>query len=255
MEITVKLSLMPVDAQRDAKSHREAAVPDRHFGYKQQRSLETFERLLDAAAVVIAEKSLEDVSVSEICEQAGLSVGAFYRRFQSKDGLLQVLHERYTERVLQLQAVALDPARWEGAPIEEIIVRVIDEIIRTTKQDIGLLRSSTRRAQADPAFARREAQIQSEFFALMTRLLLQRVESIGHPRPRLAAEFCAYQLRAVLLYHLLTSPMLDAGEPMFGDAQFSRELSASLIGYLQVPSDGQPTASSPSARRRSRTPR
>jgi AcrR family transcriptional regulator len=219
----------------DAKPHHGEPVPQRHLGYKQQRSLETFERLLDAAEALIAEKSFDEVSVSEICERAGLSVGAFYRRFESKDGLLQVLHERYTERVLHLQAAALDPARWEGVPLAEVVGRIIDEVITTTRTNSGLLRASTRRAQFDPAFAKRESQIQGDFLALVTRLLLRRVDEISHRQPRIAAEFAAYEMRAVLQHHLLVSAAYEGVDHTFSNGQLARELTASVVAYLQAP--------------------
>jgi AcrR family transcriptional regulator len=238
---------------KSPRAHREDPVPQRHLGYKQRRSLETFEKLLEAAEAEIVEKSFDEVSVNEICDRAGLSIGAFYRRFESKDGLLQVLHERYAERVVHLEAVALSPARWEGVPLQEMIERVIDEIIETTKGNLGLLRASNRMAQ-EPEFAARERRIQGEFVALMARLVLQRVEEIGHPHPRTAAEFCAYQLRSVLHYHLLAAPMLGAVDRTFTDTELSRELTASLVAYLQASpkaGDGRPKAR---ARRPARSP-
>src|SRR5258705_11202891 len=73
-------------------SPRVDAVPQRHHGYKQQRSLQTFDRLLTAAEELMSEKPFDEVSINDICTRAGHSVGAFYRRFESRDGLLHVLH-------------------------------------------------------------------------------------------------------------------------------------------------------------------
>ena len=217
-------------------SHRREPVPERHLGHKQRRSQETFLRLLEAAEAVTSERSFDDVSVAEICERAGLSVGAFYRRFESKDGLLQVLHEHYTDRMLRLQAAALDPARWVGVPMVEMVERVIDDVFQTTRRNIGLLRASARRAQFDPEFGKRESRVQEEFLALVTRLLLQRVDEIGHPQPRIAAEFSAYQLSSVLRYHLVTSPMLGTVAGVLPNEQVAAELQRAVLSYLQVPS-------------------
>ncbi|MHB8695169.1 MAG: TetR/AcrR family transcriptional regulator [Solirubrobacteraceae bacterium] len=71
--------------------------------------------MLDAAQQLLNEgQSFESLPVAEVCERAGLSVGAFYRRFESRDGFLSCLHERYVERVSELQAHLLSPSRWEG---------------------------------------------------------------------------------------------------------------------------------------------
>ena len=58
---------------------------------QQARSQETLHRILDAAEVLVAEKSFEDASVSEIVRRANSSVGAFYARFEDKDAVLRVL--------------------------------------------------------------------------------------------------------------------------------------------------------------------
>ena len=47
----------------------------------------TRQRLLEAAAQVIARVGLASASVEEIAETAGFSRGAFYSNFQSKDEL------------------------------------------------------------------------------------------------------------------------------------------------------------------------
>jgi len=234
---------MSADAQNGSPP-RKAPVTAQHHGYKQQRSLKTFERLLEAAEALSAERAFADISVQDICDRAELSVGAFYRRFKSKDGLLQVLHERYTERALDLQARALDPRRWENVPLDQIIARVIDEIFETTQRDLGLIRASTRRAQFDEHIAHRDAQIQGEFLALMTRLLLQRVELIDHPQPRIAAEFCAYEIRAVITYYFLTSPLDEIAGRSLTESQVRRELVASMLRYLRVASPSE-TAAAP----------
>jgi AcrR family transcriptional regulator len=66
---------------------------------QQERSARSFERILDAAERLMARKHFEDISIAEIAAAAGTSVGNFYGRFDSKEMLLDALHERYeTER-------------------------------------------------------------------------------------------------------------------------------------------------------------
>ena len=90
---------------------------------RQARSQETLDRILDAAEALVAEKGFEDTPVAEIAQRAGSSVGAFYARFHDKDGLLHALYERYYEQAIATADAALDPARWEGARIAELIPR------------------------------------------------------------------------------------------------------------------------------------
>ncbi|WP_111511486.1 TetR/AcrR family transcriptional regulator [Mycobacterium kyogaense] len=214
------------------------AVPQRHRGYKQHRSLQTFERLLNAAEELFAERPFDEVSISDICTRAGHSVGAFYRRFESREGLLQVLHERYTQRAIHLQATALSPARWEGVPLQDMLEQVIAEIVTVTHHNSNFLLATAHLAASDRTVASREGRIHAEFQACITRLILLRVESIGHPRPHAAAMFAALQLRAVLFYRLEVVQTLHLASDDMSDAEFIAELAAATMSYLSGAAGG-----------------
>jgi TetR/AcrR family transcriptional regulator, transcriptional repressor for nem operon len=49
---------------------------------------ETRERVLDAAAAAFRERGIDDVSVGEVMDRAGLTHGGFYAHFKSKDELV-----------------------------------------------------------------------------------------------------------------------------------------------------------------------
>ena len=48
---------------------------------RQTRSQATLDRILDAAERVFEEKSFSEATVAEIMSRAGVTVGAFYRRY------------------------------------------------------------------------------------------------------------------------------------------------------------------------------
>src|SRR3954468_14366097 len=66
---------------------------------KQQRSLETLNRLLDAAERVLEEEGLDAATVPVIAKRAGVSVGVVYRRFPNKDALIRGVYERFLWRI------------------------------------------------------------------------------------------------------------------------------------------------------------
>jgi TetR/AcrR family transcriptional regulator, transcriptional repressor for nem operon len=55
------------------------------------------EKLLDASFVLIREKGYSATSVDELCAEAGVSKGAFFHHFQSKDALAVAALERWSE--------------------------------------------------------------------------------------------------------------------------------------------------------------
>ena len=59
----------------------------------QQRGEETRERILQAAMASFAERGYDGTPVNTICAEAGVSKGAFYHHFSSKQGVfLELLH-------------------------------------------------------------------------------------------------------------------------------------------------------------------
>lgn len=55
---------------------------------QQLKSKETKERIFRAAKKIIQKKGYEELSIKNICEEAGVSNGSFYHHFKTKDDLL-----------------------------------------------------------------------------------------------------------------------------------------------------------------------
>lgn len=72
------------------------------------------ERILVAAAEVFADRGL-DVSLDDIARHAGLGVGTVYRRFPTKDLLVEALFERHMDTLTTLAESAADAENsWDG---------------------------------------------------------------------------------------------------------------------------------------------
>ena len=55
---------------------------------QQQKSKETKERIFRAAKQILKKKGYEELSIKNICVEAGVSNGSFYHHFKTKDDLL-----------------------------------------------------------------------------------------------------------------------------------------------------------------------
>lgn len=55
---------------------------------QQQKSRETKEKIFQAAKRILGKKGYEELSIKNICEEAGVSNGSFYHHFKTKDDLL-----------------------------------------------------------------------------------------------------------------------------------------------------------------------
>lgn len=86
------------------------------------------ERVLQAALRLFAEQGFENTSVQEIVDAVGVTKGALYHYFASKDDLL---YEIYV-RVLHLQTEHLEAIATSDAPVAERLHAMAADVVRTT---------------------------------------------------------------------------------------------------------------------------
>jgi AcrR family transcriptional regulator len=84
---------------------------------KRARGVQRVAELLDASAVLFADKGYDATTMTEIAQRAGASIGSLYQFFPSKEALAEALFSRYVERVtsqleeLGKRAPGLSPLR------------------------------------------------------------------------------------------------------------------------------------------------
>src|SRR3954465_15107890 len=88
-------------------------------------------RLLDAARTLFAERGLE-VSMDDIARAAGVGVGTAYRRFRSRDEIVEALFDERLEHMQsRARAAEEDPDPWHA------LVEFFTASLRTQAQDRG----------------------------------------------------------------------------------------------------------------------
>lgn len=90
------------------------------------------ERLLAEATRLFAERGYDRTSVQEIVEAAGVTKGALYHYFGSKDDLL---HEIYG-RVLRLQTERLDAIAARGTDVRERLAEAAADVVVTSIENL-----------------------------------------------------------------------------------------------------------------------
>ncbi|WP_405852747.1 TetR/AcrR family transcriptional regulator [Streptomyces sp. NBC_00090] len=90
------------------------------------------QRLLAAATRLFAEQGYDRTSVQEIVEAAGVTKGALYHYFGSKEDLLQEVYSR----VLRLQQERLDGYADADAPVEERLRAAAADVVVTTIENL-----------------------------------------------------------------------------------------------------------------------
>lgn len=198
---------------------------------RQQRSQDTLDRILDAAAALVAEKGFEDSPLQEIVRRAGTSVGAFYTRFRDKDGLLFALHERHLDEAIATTDDALDPARWADARLDEVIRAVVGFLVAIYREQKGLLRAFVLRHHQDAEFRARQSRLSRHLNRRLAELLATRAEEIAHPAPERAIPLGLLTVLATLDATILFGDM-HAPDLALSDEELASELARSWLSYL-----------------------
>jgi len=195
---------------------------------QQERTRQALGRMLDAAEALVAEKGFDDAGIAEIAQRSDSSVGGFYRRFEDKQGLLQALHERFCAEARATAEVALDPVRWAGASVVEIINQFTAFLVQIYREREGLFRAFLLCGSTDAA-VRERTQLLFQFLAQRLNALLdRRREEIRHPDPELAASAGLQVLIGTLNHVVLVQP------PALGlsDERLPTELGRVFVSYL-----------------------
>ncbi|AZF43373.1 Transcriptional regulator, AcrR family [Pseudomonas sp. R1-43-08] len=105
----------------------------------QQRSTETYERILVATAQTLCDVGIERLSTNLVCECAGLTPPALYRYFPNKYALLTVLGERLLEKQNGLIDHWITPQLLSGPPeaLESALAELILDTYRVTDATLG----------------------------------------------------------------------------------------------------------------------
>src|SRR5512140_1087802 len=88
----------------------------------QKRGEETRTHILDAAGELFAKRGYAATSVADICQQAGVTKGAFYHHFATKQQVFLDLRDRW----LSPLDVQTNTTRLEGEPLPQVLQRIAD---------------------------------------------------------------------------------------------------------------------------------
>jgi AcrR family transcriptional regulator len=181
----------------------------------QGRSKATRGKLLAAAEKVFAEKGFDGAKLSDIADEAGVSVGAVYFRFKDKDALFQAIAETFAEEVrARMTNIAAG-----GAP-QEVIRSFVIGAAAKMRAHRGLFRAIIERGFEhgnDTIFA-----VRDEFAAALERAL-------GTAKGDLTV-----RVMTQMIYGFLIAGVLNRQAPTrIGDARAIAGLADACIAYFR----------------------
>jgi AcrR family transcriptional regulator len=152
----------------------------------QNRSIETRARIIESAMDLFAQKGFEVTSVADICEAAGVSKGAFYHHFPSKQAIFQQGMEEWVESIDRQLALV----RETGANVPEALAQMthmMPEIYQAAMGGLPMFLEFLSFSYRDPEILQAMASPHRRFREFFTRMIQEGIDegSLGKVDPDL----------------------------------------------------------------------
>jgi AcrR family transcriptional regulator len=207
---------------------------------KQKRSQESLERVLAASTKLLEENGFDRFTVQDVSQRAGVSVGAIYARFGSKESLLRAVHS-YAMESLAPEHDAL--AAIDGRPARDVIadaVRAVAEIFHTNE---NLLRAFMHLGAVDDEIAKRGSESSTELAKQFEAAVLRHRDEITHREPEKAVDVAFRMAYCTFARQVMYGPKFESARKIRWN-DLVDEVGAACAAYL--------LASDSSRRRRAR---
>ncbi len=163
-------------------------MPDESLKHppRQARSEAKLDALMNAVEILLREKPYNDVSVSELAAEAGVSPAYLYTRFENKQALMDYVVGRFLAEQKVRAAGLLEPDRWRGVGLKDRLARLANQFSAAAKTRPGILRAlSVMSASLDTDNSWLDAAPGGQ----LRDWLLECRDEIAHPDPEAAVTF------------------------------------------------------------------
>lgn len=195
---------------------------------QQQRSREKFDAMVKAAEKLFAEQGIPETSVQQIVETAGVSVGAFYQRFENKDALIHTIFNLIEDEIEQLGHV-VEPG--SGQTLEKTVRTFAAASIQFYTQRRGVFLALLLAVQKNPRIREYVSNLRNNMAAIYTEALTAHKAEIGAKRFKKATAMSLRILHAYLDQIIIWADY-PAAEAVLGYKISDRELVKVLMSYL-----------------------
>jgi AcrR family transcriptional regulator len=172
---------------------------------QQQRSEETRDRLLEAAETSFAQHGFDATAVAKICQVAGVTKGAFYHHFSSKQEVFFELLRRWLEG-LDVQMASLRDAKVSVPEQFLSMSSLIQEVLQAAEDQLPIYLEFWTRAMRDPTVMQELITPFHRYRALFSEMISKGIsdDTLRQVHPEIAA-----RLILAIALGLLIQGMID----------------------------------------------
>ncbi|MCV7077650.1 TetR/AcrR family transcriptional regulator [Mycobacterium szulgai] len=221
----------PPTADRSAQSGFDSAPRPP----QQARSRAALQRLLASAEEVLVSEGLEKLTIARVANHAGVSVGGVYRRFASKEQLIDAVKLALAERLEVAVAAAFEQAEPSLGGVIDAFTTALAETLNRSGRLIPVLLASGRRADPPEQGMRTVTDLQQRFVDAAT---IHRPQ-IRHPDPTTALNVAFRTVVAAGTHRAAMSPWLPDGLTW---QQWAREIADMVTAHLTAKRKPRPPA-------------
>lgn len=197
---------------------------------QQTRSIETYNRLLDAAEDLLLMTSFDDMTIADVASNAHVTIGAFYARFRDKEALLHQLEQRMNEDFLTLNQENAEDL--EHVTFDGMVLSHHRRLISVYRRRRGIARALVLRSHRDGALKRRIERLNQRNLPVFARAIRKHAR-LSHPHPDRAIRFALVAVRSICREVVLFRESWPGSAPV-SDDELARELTRQFISYLGV---------------------
>lgn len=198
---------------------------------KQDRSRQSFERIIEATIDLCRERPYDQITLAEICQRAGVSTGALYGRVTGKDELLRAVQVQFLERLGEQFTAEAQRIAAQAHGLAEVVPAVVVGLGKLLKENASVLRAFMLRGPVDEVIAVAGRQSADENHAKFIRLVAACTSEIRHPNPTRAIEAGMLLIYATQARFLGLDSIGGAGERVSWN-QLLEDLSDMMLAYL-----------------------
>jgi AcrR family transcriptional regulator len=194
---------------------------------KQSRSIKSVVRLVAAAERVTRRVGPENLTVALVAKEAGVSVGALYRRFKNKDALIGAIHATRVSQIPQLLRIKLAAT----TTTDEVVRAYVDVLVDLFSSDESVFQAIFSAGSKDPRKVRRATETIELTFAIFEAGLLAKEKSFGRLTSREAAAMTFHLIFATMMGRIgrgKTAPFKYISWEMLRE-----EIATVVIAYLR----------------------
>jgi AcrR family transcriptional regulator len=176
----------------------------------QRRSEETRENILSSASELFGQNGYEATGVAEICQHAGISKGAFYHHFSSKQAVFQILLENWLSRLED----GFNFIQQKSSDVPDAILQMAEtvaQVIKETDAPLALFLEFWTQANRDPEIWRITIAPYRRFQEYFASLIKKGMDekSIRHMDPELGANVIVSLALGFLLQRIFDPNSMD----------------------------------------------